>query len=178
LSTVDTIVRRTGGFATISSEPGGGSTFVVYLPRVADHAEGTETEQPEPARGTERILLVEDDSQVRELVLTILTARGYEVGAADSPETALAMLADESDYDLLLTDVVMPTMNGTELADRVSELQPGIRVLYVSGYTGNALVETASLAPGRAFVQKPFNARALSAKIRELLDADTTPVAA
>lgn len=131
-----------------------------------------------PGGEQERILLVDDDPRVRELVLTILRRGGYDVDEADGPEKALDLLSAGRAYDLLLTDVVMPKMDGTELAERVDGLQPGIKVLYISGYTGAVPIEAASNAPGRAFVQKPFSGQTLSETVRALLDTDICPAVA
>jgi CheY-like chemotaxis protein len=129
-------------------------------------------EAPAAARGgAERILLVEDEHVVRGLLRESLEAQGYQVVDADTPAAALE-LATRGEFELLLTDVVMPRMNGRELAERILQSSPGVRVLYISGYTREAINNRAGLEPGTAFLQKPFTMAALAAKVREVLDAE------
>jgi len=172
LSTVYGIVKQSGGYIWVYSEPGKGSTFKVYLPRVEDSVEeGPPRTLPlGQQRGTETVLLVEDEDVVRELVQAILTGQGFEVLVARDPRHAEEIAAKFSDeIQLLLTDVVMPGMGGRELAARIMAKRPRIRVLYMSGYTENVITSGGMLEEGLAFLQKPFSPAALVQKIREVL---------
>ncbi len=173
LSTVYGIVKQSGGYIEVYSEPGLGSSFKIYFPQVKRSAEGVARKlQAAPDHcGTETILLAEDDEQLRELASLVLTARGYRVLSAGSSEEVEAICKGERErIHLLLTDVVMPRMSGTEIARRVAERRPGIRVLYMSGYTEDATVHHGVLENGVAFLQKPFTPATLAAKVREVLD--------
>jgi two-component system cell cycle sensor histidine kinase/response regulator CckA len=174
LATVHGIVKQSGGHVSCYSEPGQGATFRVYLP--ATHAETSVVAPPaeKPAlSGTETVLLVEDDAQVRHVAADVLQAHGYDVLAAGGHEEALALLASHpGPVHLLLTDVVMAGMGGPQLAARIRELRPSIGVLYTSGYTRNAIVDRGGeLAAGVDLLPKPFTAEALARKVREVLDA-------
>jgi two-component system, cell cycle sensor histidine kinase and response regulator CckA len=172
LSTVYGIVKQSGGYIWVYSEPGKGSTFKVYLPRVEGMEEMPTKILAPPAedRGTETILLVEDEEPVRELIQTILSGRGYTVIVADSPWQAEDIAEHFSaDIHLLLTDVVMPRTSGRELAASILAKRPHIRVLYMSGYTENVVTSGGLLEEGLAFLQKPFSPSALLHKIREVL---------
>jgi CheY-like chemotaxis protein len=174
LSTVYGIVKQSNGYIWVDSEPGRGATFKLYFPRMDQPADnvGSEIDRNQVQRGTETILLVEDDSQLRQLTSAILGHCGYKVLVAVSPEEALALCqANSREIQLLLTDVVMPGMNGRQLADRVTLISPHVKVLYVSGYTGDAIVHHGVLDPGLWFLPKPFSLSALVAKVREVLDA-------
>ena len=125
-------------------------------------------------KATETILLVEDDNQLRELARTILSSRGYTVLIADRPENAEGVCRKyEGEIDLLLTDVVMPGMSGKEVAEVVRQLRPGIKVLFMSGYTRDSVIQRGVQDDSRAFLQKPFSPFTLVAKIRDLLDQQT-----
>ena len=173
LSTVYGIVKQSGGQVWVYSEPGRGSTFKVYLPRVA----GVSREAPGPAdnrslRGSETILLVEDEPVVRGLVLEILTRQGYEVLEAQDAATARVLCERHAGtINLLLTDVVMPRMNGRELAEALHGQRPSMRVLYMSGYTDDAVVLHGLLQEGANFLEKPFRPDSLARKVREILEA-------
>ena len=176
LSYVYGIVRQSEGNIWVYSEPGKGTTFKIYLPRVAGNAE--EYKRPEAlvdlSQGTETVLLVEDDERVRELAQEVLEICGYRVLGAASGKAALAICEQYAErIHLLLTDVVMPEMSGPELAHRVSLLHPEIPVLYMSGYTDNAIVHHGVLDEGTNFIQKPFSPDALAAKVRQVLDSST-----
>ena len=180
LSTVYGIVKQTGGQIWARSEPGHGTTFEVYLPRA--HERSTEDEEasqpPAPQRrpGSETVLLVEDEEIVRKLVCEMLETAGYEVlQAADGSEAIALADRHERTIDLLMTDVVMPGLSGQELARRLAERRPTMRVLFTSGYTEDAITNHGVLSPGTSFLEKPFTAAALGQKLRELLD--TTLVA-
>ena len=176
LSMVYGIVKQSGGYIWVYSEPGQGTTFKIYLPRVDQPVEGTGAE-PHPVnvlRGTETILLVEDDPQLRQLSSSVLAHCGYNVLTASTPEEGLGICKNNrSDIRLLITDVVMPRMNGRQLAERVIKMRPRIRVLYISGYTDNAIVHYGVLDPGLWFLPKPFTLSALVGKVREVLDSAT-----
>jgi CheY-like chemotaxis protein len=172
LSTVYGIVKQSKGFIWVSSEEGQGTTFDIYLPRV-DEAEAVAAAAPLAAPPTcagGRILLVEDDAGVRALMAELLQAKGYKVRAAESPAEALAWAESSSEpLDALVTDVVMPGLGGPELADRLGALRPGLRVLFVSGYAGDALARDGEIGPGRRFLSKPFSETALLQGVAEAL---------
>jgi two-component system, cell cycle sensor histidine kinase and response regulator CckA len=176
LSTVYGIVKQSGGGVSVSSEVGRGSTFEVYLPRVdaptRECAAGRERLAPPP--GAEKILLVEDDRLVRNVAREIVAAQGYEVLEAETQAEALGHCAANPDIALLLTDVVMPLVNGKELAGRLTALLPSMRVLFMSGYAAT-VVHDGEVEAGLNFIQKPFTPASLLWKLREVLDA--TPVA-
>ncbi len=172
LSTVYGIVKQSGGNIWVYSEPGKGTTFKIYLPRVnASLEEIKEKVLKEDPRGDETILVVEDDEAVRKLAAQILMERGYTV--LEAPQGLDAFLIS-AEYDgpihLLLTDVVMPKMSGRELAETLISLRPGIKVLYMSGYTDNAIVRHGVLIEGTNYIQKPFALESLARKVREVLD--------
>jgi CheY-like chemotaxis protein len=176
LSMVYGIVKQSGGYIWVYSEPDRGTTFKIYLPRVDQPAENAADEKRlNPVqRGTETILLVEDDPQVRQLSSSVLTHCGYKVLVAATPQEGLAICsANHHDIRLLVTDVVMPGLNGRELAEKILQICPKLRVLYISGYTGNAIVHYGVLDDGLWFLPKPFTLSALVAKVREVLDAAT-----
>jgi PAS domain S-box-containing protein len=171
LSTVYGIVKQSGGSIWVYSEEGVGTSFKVYLPRIEASAEVAEPEPPRARRGgSETILLVEDDASLRELVAEVLGDLGYTVLAAAHPEEALDLVARGTRLDLLLTDVVMPGIGGRELARRIEASVPGLKVLYASGYTADAILRHGILADGLAFLQKPFTADVLALKVREVLE--------
>ena len=172
LATVYGIVQQSGGHIWVYSEPGRGATFKVYLPRVDATAEVPgPSEAPITAlQGTETILLVEDETEVRALARESLEAFGYTVLEARTPEEALsAFQAHPGPIHLLLTDVVMPQMSGRVLADRLVAARPSLKVVFMSGYTSNAIVHHGVLDEGTAFVQKPFTPGVLARKVREAL---------
>jgi PAS domain S-box-containing protein len=174
LSTVFGIVKQSGGYIWVNSEPGRGTTFKVYLPRMDQPAEtrGSERSPTEVKPGTETVLLVEDDSQLRQLTAAILADCGYRVLVASSTDEALALCrANHCDIELLITDVVLPGMNGRQLAEQVTRVSPHAKVLYISGYASDAMVHRGALDAGLWFLPKPFSVSALCAKVREVLDA-------
>lgn len=181
LSMVYGIVKQSGGYIWVYSEPGQGSTFKIYFPRVDEPAELLEPEKhvQKVQRGTETILLVEDDEQLRELSSSVLTNCGYNVLVASSPEQGLTICkASANEIRLLVTDVVMPRMNGRQLAEQVLKIHPEMKVLYISGYTNNAIGHYGVLDPGLWFLPKPFTLSDLVEKVREVLDATGEPSAA
>jgi PAS domain S-box-containing protein len=181
LSTVYGIVKQSGGYIWVYSEPGRGTTFKIYLPRVAERAESpalvvssAESAAAEP--GTETILLVEDEANLRYLARQFLEKQGYRViEAADGVVAMQIAVAHEGVIHLLLTDVIMPGMNGRELAQRMSEIRPNTKVLYMSGYTENVIGHNGTLDAGVRLLQKPFTLRDLKSKVREVLDSTSIP---
>jgi PAS domain S-box-containing protein len=183
LSTVYGIIKQSGGYIWVYSEVGKGTTFKIYLPRVASTGEtavqvATPVEQQRVEPGTETILLVEDETNLRYLARQYLEKQGYKViEAADGAVAMQIAVAHEKVIHLLLTDVIMPGMNGRELAQRISEIRPNVKILYMSGYTENVIGHNGMLDAGVRLLQKPFNLRDLRSKVREVLDA-TSPEAA
>lgn len=171
LSTVYGIVKQSGGYIYVYSEPGMGATFKIYLPRVDEALEEEQTTPKEMPRGGETVLVVEDEPDVRTLIVQILRKQGYKViEAASGSEAFEACAKYEGKINLLLTDVVMPGMSGRELAERLSLWQPDMKVLYMSGYTDDAMIRYGVLEAGVNFMQKPFSMEALSQKVRQVLD--------
>jgi CheY-like chemotaxis protein len=178
LATVYGIVRQSEGHISVESEPGQGAAFRIYLPRV-DEAIEVHQEYPAPERpqGSETVLVVEDEDQVRSLTQETLQRQGYAVLAARHPGEAL-LLAERhpGPIHLLVTDVVLPQMDGRELADRLAAARPELKVIYVSGYASGASTQVGGAKPGRGFLGKPFSPAALARKVREVLDAVSSPV--
>jgi two-component system, cell cycle sensor histidine kinase and response regulator CckA len=171
LATVYGIVTQSGGQLQVDSAPGRGTSIAVLMPRTTDIAASTVTELEELRRGTERILLVEDDPQVRASSLRALRSGGYEVLAMPTTQAALDLPQhDLEQVRLMVTDVVMPTIDGRTLADALRRRHPGLRVLFVSGYTRNAIAERGVVDSGLAFLAKPFTGPTLLARVRVLLD--------
>ncbi len=173
LASVYGIVKQSGGSIWAYSEPGRGSTFKVYLPRVFEPAQvEATTPTPTESRGHETILLVEDESALLAVTRRILERAGYTVLTAARPEDAMrALSSHEGPVHALITDVVLPGMRGPDLAERLREARPDMRVLFMSGYTANAIVHQGVLDEGTNFLNKPFAATELTAKVRQILDA-------
>jgi PAS domain S-box-containing protein len=173
LSTVYGMVKQSNGYIALESEPGEGSIFRIYFPRVADAAAPLEPSRPVPpsVRGSETILLVEDEEGVRELVAETLQSQGYRVIEAPHGGHALEICEQhQGRIDLMLTDVVMPQMSGRELAERVRPLRPDMKVMFVSGYTDISIVHHGILEANAPFLPKPFTPDALARKVREVLN--------
>jgi len=173
LSTVYGIVTRSGGRIAVESEPGRGTAFIIHLPRVQEQgdAEAPARAGAAPPSGRETILLVEDESDVRDLARDILEMHGYTVLASAAPLDAEQLCREHAGrIQLLLTDVVMPGMSGRALAERRLGQRPAMKVLYMSGYDDAAIVKHGVLEPGVMFLPKPFTTGALAAKVREVLD--------
>ncbi len=179
LATVYGIIKQHNGHILVDSEPGAGSTFSIYLPRHAGADAGetdagacSSTSDPLSApRGAETVLLVEDNDLVQELAVTILKRQGYMVLTAASGDEAMALLDRyEGPVHILLTDVVMPGMNGRQLFEKATPVHPDLKVLYMSGYTDNVLADRGVEETAGHFIQKPFSVNALAAKVRAILD--------
>ena len=171
LSIVFGIVKQSGGYIDVQTGVDLGTAFDIYFP-------ATEGEPPAPTRpalaptarqGTERVVLVEDELAVRTIALAVLDRAGYAVRAVATAEEALALGPDER-IDMLVTDVVLPGLDGRQLAARLVQRRPALRVLFTSGYTGTALLDRKGLDPGEAFLEKPYTPLQLLRRVREVLD--------
>jgi len=172
LSTVYGIVKQNNGFINVYSEPGTGTTFKIFLPRqeVKKNVQTKATSTSELKRGSETILLVEDEASILEIGKRMLEALGYAVLPASKPSIALEKSKEyKSKIDLLVTDVMMPEMNGRELSTILSETYPGIKTLYMSGYTSSIIAHNGILDDEVHFIQKPFTTVSLSEKVRKAL---------
>jgi CheY-like chemotaxis protein len=179
LATVYGVVKQSGGYIYVYSEVDRGTTFKIYLPQVIAELDkpAGEVAAPGRARGSETILFVEDEQSVRELVKQYLGAMGYSVLEASDGLEALKTAADHPEpIHILITDVVMPHLSGPDLATQLGTSRPGLKVLFISGYTDDTVFRHGVLEGGVAFLQKPFNLKALANKIREVLDGQ--PVSA
>ena len=173
LATVYGIVKQSGGYIWVYSEPGAGTTFKIYLP-VADKEQNVpspDVDDDVAPTGTETVLVVEDEEAVRFLTRVILEKAGYRVVDASNPKEAEALFAENpARFDLLMTDVIMPGSSGPKLFERLARVRSDLRVLYVSGYTDDEIVHRGQLDPGVEFLQKPFTAADLSRRVREVID--------
>jgi PAS domain S-box-containing protein len=175
LATVYGIVKQNSGFINVYSEPDQGTTFKIYLPRYAGKIAQPRAEGPVEAaeRGQETILVVEDEPAILDITTKILEKQGYSVLAANNPGDAMRLARDHTgELHLLMTDVVMPGMNGRDLAQKMRSLHPDLKCLYSSGYTADVIVHHGVLEEGVFFIQKPFSRKDLAAKIREILDRE------
>ncbi|MBI5558317.1 MAG: response regulator [Deltaproteobacteria bacterium] len=176
LATVYGIVKQNNGFITVCSEPGQGTRFRIYLPRYDAQAMDVQPEimTETPPRGTETVLIVEDEKAILDLGRRILERLGYRVLTADTPEEAIRMAKEYAGpIHLLITDVVMPQMNGKELAERLKTIIPGLKCLYMSGYTANVIARHGILDKGVIFLQKPFSAKETAIKVRQALEQNS-----
>jgi len=175
LATCYGIVTQHGGHIVVTSEVGCGTTFQIYLPRMADAvaASSPQAERPSLPRGSELVLITEDEPAVRAMAVRVLRQQGYRVLEAANGEEALriAQVRSEEPIALLVTDMVMPQMGGKTLAEQIAALSPNVKVLFMSGYTDAAIVQHDQLTHGRAFLQKPFSSATLAQKVRDVLDA-------
>ncbi|MBE9547619.1 MAG: response regulator, partial [Proteobacteria bacterium] len=174
MSTVYGIIKQNNGFIWVYSEPGQGSAFKVYLPKVKGDAELDEKEQTpvDDLSGSGTVLIVEDDDGLRKLAQAVLHQHGYRVLDAENGEDALRVSKEhEGPIHLLLTDMIMPKMGGKKLAERLQPLYPRMKVIYMSGYTDNTIVRHGVLAPKLNFIQKPFTPEALARKVRKALES-------
>jgi DNA-binding response OmpR family regulator len=172
LATVYGIVKQNGGNVQVYSEKGIGTTFKIYLPCIDGTAPARTRLEIEAKllTGTETILVVEDDAHLRYLIRQVLLNLGYTVLDAPDGDKALQLVPEHNGpIDLLLTDVVMPGMSGKSLAEKLVQLRPGLKILFMSGYTENAIARHSVLGPGIEFIQKPFSLTAIAARIREVL---------
>jgi len=173
LSTVYGIVQQANGHVTFTSQPGGGTSFRVYFPRIVSSPPSSEAGRTDAHSldGTEAVLLVEDDPAVCELVKAVLMSHGYSVLSTRSPHEAQKLCEEQNGrIDLLLSDVVMPEMSGRELSGRLLRKNPGMKVLFMSGYIDEAVVHEGIREKKVAFLQKPFSPLSLATKVREVLD--------
>ncbi len=172
LSTVYGIIKQNNGFINVYSEPGKGATFKIYLPRSEKRPEDTDEKHDQlTSGGVETILLVEDEEQILDLCQTIFKDFGYKVLAAKGPGEALRLCQGfEEKIDLLITDVVMPTMNGKELSEKIAALKPGIKTIFMSGYTADIIAKQGLIKEDMNFIQKPFSIKDMTKKIREVLN--------
>jgi CheY-like chemotaxis protein len=173
LATVYGIVKQNNGFINVYSEPGEGTTFRVYLPR-SERVPAADAEEVEVVTfrgGTERVLVVEDEVAILELALESLEELGYTVLAAGTPEEAIRRSEEQAGpIQLLITDVVMPQMNGRQLSERLRAARPDLKCLYMSGYTADVIAHRGVLEEGVSFISKPFSLTTLAEKVREVLD--------
>ena len=167
-------ISQNGGRIEVYSELGHGTTFKIYLPRVHEVPTTRRNESPSlPLRGTETILLVEDEAGVRDLATRLLASLGYTVLAYPNGSDAIKAITHSSqNLHLLITDVIMPGMNGLELSERIRKIRPSIKVLFNSGYTDNVIVHLGILKEGVEFLPKPYSIEVLARRVREVLEAE------
>ena len=176
LATIYGIVKQNEGFINVYSEPGEGTSFTIYLPRSSVEKEPQVEHKSEiKPSGTGCILLTEDDTTVLRIAKEMLESIGYTVIPAAGPEEAITFCKnnDQQNIDLLLTDIIMPVMNGDEMAKRIRQIRPGIKTLYMSGYAADVVARRGMLEPGAMFLQKPFTLRTIADKVTEAMEATT-----
>ena len=174
MATVYGIVQQSQGFIDVSSAPGQGTTFAIYLPRLPDGSVPLLPGPPaaESSRGAESVLLVEDEPAILEITGQMLETLGYDIHKACSPAEALRIAEECGDgLQLLVTDVVMPEMNGRELAKKLLSLHPRLKCLFMSGYTADIIARNGMVEGSLNFIQKPFSKQTLAIKLREVLDS-------
>ncbi len=180
LATVYGIVKQSGGYIWVASEPGQGTTLRIYLPRVARTPVPIEanTHRPEPARGGETVMVVDDEPLVRAVARRILSKHGYRVLEAENGAEALRICAASlPSIDLVVSDLVMPEMGGRELAAMLQASHPAVRILFISGYTEDAALRSSVLQPGEAFLAKPFTPDTFARAVRGVLDGQPSATA-
>jgi DNA-binding NtrC family response regulator len=171
LSTVFGIAKQNSGFVQVQSAQGQGTTFILYLPRQVMQVVQPATPAATPARVHGSILVVEDEPSILSMTVQMLNRQGYAALGAATPGEALRYAREHAgDIDLLMTDVIMPEMHGRDLAKKMLALYPGIKRLFMSGYTANVIAEHGMLEEGFNFIQKPFSMKELGDKIRSILD--------
>jgi len=172
LSTVYGIITQNNGYIWVNSELNHGSTFTIYLSQEAEKSvlQSTRLESPTALAGNEKILLVEDEFNVRFLTMKILLGAGYDVLQANNGVNALDILQKESKVKLIITDVIMPEMGGKELSDKATKLYPNIKTVFVSGYTDDTISQSGLLKEGIIFLQKPYSPSELLQLVRDTLD--------
>lgn len=173
LSTVYGIVKQNGGNLNVYSEPGRGTTFRIYFPRYFGEVREFEPKQPqEPLSGSGTVMVVEDQPDLLNLAKDTLEDFGYRVITALSPSEAILLFGMfREEIDLVLTDVIMPIMNGNELRSRIEKVKPDIKTLFMSGYTANVITDGGMLNEGIEFIQKPFTPKTLAKKVRDVLNS-------
>jgi CheY-like chemotaxis protein len=182
LATCMGIIKQSGGHISVYSEPGQGTSFKVYLPRVQETLETAPAEvesAPKVPTGSATVLLVEDEAMLRDLAELVLSDLGYAVHTAGNGREALEYVEahPELNFDLVVTDVVMPEMGGRELAEHIRQLAPQTRVLFTSGFTEDVIIQTGKLADGIDFVQKPYSVDALAQKVHRILQVQMSSAA-
>ena len=172
MATVFGAVKQNNGIINVYSEPGQGTSFMIHLPRNPGNTQqGRIALETEPAHGHETILLVEDESTILGMTVRMLEHLGYTVLAASSPEEAMRLIAEfAGEVHVLMTDVVMPGMNGRDLADRLLKDYPAMKCLFMSGYTGDIITNQGVLNEGMNFIQKPFSMKELATQVRQVLE--------